>query len=89
MVLMNAGKKARNAASISNSTKIFGIIGGLSPAVGVDASTRFMLRKNGNTKTLEARGIKTEADLKSKNLLSVNPAGSGGVGKKVLMYYSR
>ena len=38
MVLMNAGKKARNAASITNNTKIFGTMGGLRPNVGKDAS---------------------------------------------------
>lgn len=86
MVLMSAGKKARHQASIANSTKIFGVIGGLVPSVGVDASTRFMMLNSGNTKTLEARGIKTEAELKSNGLLSVNPQASGSVGKKVLLF---
>ncbi len=86
MVLMNAGKRARNAASITNNTKIFGIIGGLRPNVGVDASVN---DNRANARTLASRNIKTEAQLKSAGLLSKNPAGSGGVGKKVLMYYSR
>ena len=81
MVLMNAGKKARNAASITNNTKIFGIIGGLRPNVGKDASVS---DNRANSKTLASRGIKTEAELKKNNLLSVNPATSGGVGKKEL-----
>jgi hypothetical protein len=38
MVLMNAGKKARHAASISNSTKIYGIMGGNVTSVGRRAS---------------------------------------------------
>ena len=84
MVLMNAGKKARNAASITNNTKIFGIIGGLRPATG-----KKEIDDRAASRTLDSRGIKTEAQLKAAGLLSVNPAGSGGVGKKVLMYYSR
>jgi len=84
MVLMNAGKKARNAASITNSTKIFGIIGGLRPATG-----KKVIDDRAASRTLASRGIKTEAQLRAKGLLSKNPAGSGGVGKKVLMYYSR
>ena len=86
MVLMNAGKKARNAASIYNNTKIFGIIGGLRPNVGKETG---VTANRANSRTLESMGIKTEAQLKAKGLLSKNPAGSGGVGKKVLMYYSR
>ncbi len=81
MVLMNAGKRARNAASITNNTKIFGIIGGLRPNVGKDASVS---DNRANSRTLASRGIKTQAQLKSAGLLSVNPVGSGGVGKKEL-----
>ena len=84
MVLMNAGKKARNAASIYNSTKIFGDMGGLAPSVGLDASVKASYNR-ANTVMLNL----SMAQLKSKGLLSKNPAGSGGVGKKVLMYYSR
>ena len=84
MVLMNAGKKARNAASISNSTKIFGDMGGLAPSVGLDASVKASYNR-ANTVMLNL----SMSQLKSKGLLSKNPAGSGGVGKKVLMYYTR
>ena len=81
MVYMNGSKAARNAASITNNTKIFGIIGGLRPNVGLDASVN---DNRANSRTLASQGIKTQAQLKSKGLLSVNPAGSGGVGKKEL-----
>ena len=81
MVLMNAGKKARNAASITNNTKIFGTMGGLRPNVGKDASVS---DNRANGRTLASRGIKTESQMKSAGLLSVNPASSGGVGKKEL-----
>ena len=84
MVLMNAGKKARNAASITNNTKIFGIMGGLRPVTG-----KKVIDDRASGRTLASRGIKTEAQMRAAGLLSKNPAGSGGVGKKVLMYYSR
>ena len=81
MVLMNAGKKARNAASITNSTKIFGTMGGLRPNVGKDASVS---DNRANSRTLASRGITTAAQMKKAGLLSVNPATSGGVGKREL-----
>lgn len=85
MVLMNAGKAARNAASITNSGKIYGTMGGLVPHIGVDNSVRSMQRSRGNTKMLP---MYTVAQMKEKGLLSVNPQVSGGVGKKVLMHFS-
>ena len=81
MVLMNGSKRARNVASITNNTKIFGTMGGLRPNVGKDASVS---DNRANAKTLDSRGIKTEAQLRTAGLLSVNPASSGGVGKKEL-----
>ena len=81
MVLMNAGKKSRNAASITNSTKIFGTMGGLRPNVGKDASVS---DNRANSRTLASRGITTAAQMKKAGLLSVNPATSGGVGKREL-----
>jgi len=78
---MNAGKKARNAASITNNTNIFGIIGGLRPNVGKDASVN---DNRANSKTLASRGITTAAQMKARGILSVNPASSGGVGKREL-----
>jgi hypothetical protein len=86
MVLMNAGKRARNAASITNNTKIFGIIGGLRPNVGKEAGVN---SDRANSRTLASRGIRTVAQLKKAGLYARNCAGSGGVGKRVLMYYSR
>ena len=79
MVLMNAGKKARNAASITNNTKIFGIMGGLRPVTG-----KKVIDDRAASRTLASRGIKTEAQMRAAGLLSVNPATSGGVGKREL-----
>ena len=81
MVLMNGSKRARNAASITNNTNIFGTMGGLRPNVGKDASVS---DNRANAKTLASQGITTESQMKAKGLLSVNPASSGGVGKKEL-----
>jgi len=87
---MNGSKRARHTPSITNSTKIFGIMGGLAPRVGTSdiAVYRHQLIKG-------ARGLpelngKTPAFqlnfLKVNRLLSVNPLGSGGVGKKTLLF---
>lgn len=87
---MQGSKRARNTPSISNSTKIFGIMGGLAPRVGVRdvAAYRHILIKGGrglpqlNGQTPEFQ----KNFLKINNLLSVNPLTSGGVGKRTLMF---
>jgi hypothetical protein len=84
MVNMNLGRKARHTASITNSGKIFGIIGGSAPVVGLDSSTRTLQMRRATTTTL---GDLTEAQLRERGLLSVNPQTSGGVGKRTLMFY--
>ena len=87
MVLYNAGKAARNAASISNNTNIFGIMGGLAPLQGVPASVRCCYKDRVATKQViplaPAPGL---AYMKQKSLLSVNPQATGGVGRRVLMF---
>jgi hypothetical protein len=83
MVNMNLGKRARLTASITNSTKIFGIMGGLAPLTGLDSATRSYQMRKATTKTL---GNLTEQQLRERGLLSVNPQTSGGVGKKVLLF---
>ena len=89
---MNAGKKARNAASLTNKTSIYGTMAGLAPTVGVgtgnNAVYRHIQRKGG--KPIFALNGKTPAQqklyLQQNKLLSVNPLSSGGVGKKTLMF---
>ena len=88
---MSGSKKARSTPSITNNTNIFGIMGGLAPRVGVSdvAVYRHQQIKGGrglpnlNGKTPEAQ----QYYMKTHNLLSVNPVGSGGVGKKSNMYH--
>ena len=87
---MKGSKRARNTPSIANSTKIFGIMGGLAPRVGVRdvAAYRHILIKG--SKGLPQLYGKTPAEqklfLQQNKLLSVNPLTSGGVGKRVLMF---
>lgn len=83
MVNMNLGKRARLSASISNNTKIFGIMGGLAPVIGLDSATRSYQMRRAGTTTL---GDLSEQQLRERGLLSVNPQSSGGVGKKVLFF---
>jgi hypothetical protein len=86
---MQGSKKARSTPSIANNTKIFGIMGGLAPRVGLSdpAVYRHQQIKGGrglpqlNGKTPEQQ----QHYMKVNNLLSVNPLSSGGVGKRMLM----
>ena len=89
---MNAGKKARNAASLTNKTSIFGTMSGIGGGIGVGTGN------NGVYRHIQTRGGKglpilynksipfQLAYLKNNKLLSVNPLGSGGVGKKNLLF---
>ena len=89
MVNMNLGKKARNTASITNSTCIYGIMGGLAPRVGNDTNVYRTIQIRG-AKGLPAQyqkcGPETIDYLRKNNLLSVNPQSSGGVGRMFMMY---
>lgn len=89
MVNMNLGKKARNTASITNSTCIYGIMGGLAPRVGNDNSVYRTIQIRG-PKGLPAQyqkcGPETINYLRKNNLLSVNPQSSGGVGRMFMRY---
>ncbi len=86
---MNAGKKARNAASITNNTKIYGDMAGLGPRIGRTRAVYRHIQIKGSKAILALNG-KTPAQqklyLQQNKLLSVNPLGSGGVGKKTLLF---
>jgi hypothetical protein len=88
---MSGSRKARNTASISNNTNIFGIMGGLGPRVGLssdEAVYRNQIIRSGNSLSFlyDKPFPKQYEFLRKNNLLSVNPLASGGVGKKVLLY---
>ena len=90
--LMNGSKRARHTPSITNNTKIFGIMGGLGPRTGAGVSNigiyRHILIKAGQGLS-ELNGLtpaQQERKMKERNILSRNPLGSGGVGKKSLIF---
>ncbi len=88
---MQGSKKARSTPSIANSTKIFGIVGGLAPRVGIkDVAVYRHIQIKGVKSIPELNGQTPafqENYLRTNNLLSVNPLTSGGVGKKVLFFH--
>jgi hypothetical protein len=86
---MSAGKAARHQASISNSTDIFGPIGGLVSKIGVPTSARSYLEHAGNTKlVIPSDPILGRQYMVNNGLIQKNPASSGGVGRKCLMHFS-
>lgn len=83
---MNLGKKARLSASIANSTKIFGIMGGTVSVIGVDASTRSALNHRATRRNrIPLDPVAGLSFMTTNKLLSVNPQSTGGVGKMVLL----
>ena len=89
---MQGSKRARSTPSIANSTKIFGIMPGLGRGIGRGTGNNGMANYIATRagETIFALNGKTPAQqklyLQQNKLLSVNPLGSGGVGKKTLMF---
>jgi len=87
---MQGSKRARSTPSISNSSKIFGIMGGLAPRTGFNnLGTYRHVQTKGCSGLPQLYGLTPTAQqtyLKNNNLLSVNPLTSGGVGKRTLMF---
>ena len=81
------GGKAKNNASRSNQITHFGVMGGLAPSTNVAQGVkRFRLRRARNKQTIPLMPIPGLQYMKEKDILSKNPAGSGGVGlSKVLV----
>ena len=86
---MQGSKRARNTPSITNNTKIFGIMGGLAPRVGLSNAGTYnhqVIKGGRGLPQLYGKSINYQRNyLLTNKLLSVNPVGSGGVGKGVLM----
>ena len=88
--LMNGSKRARNAASIANSTKIYGIMGGTVTPGNHRWSVRTSIYNQSTVCNCIPPGPKAGFEYMKKNqLLSVNPQCTGGVGKKMLMMCRR
>lgn len=81
------GGKGRNNASRSNQTSHFGIMGGLAPSTNVAQGVkRFRLRRARNQQVIPLSPRPGLAFMREHGILSVNPAGSGGIGlTKVLV----
>mgnify|MGYP003998351477 FL=1 len=88
--LMNGSKRARHTPSITNNTKIFGIMGGLGSIIGVrDVAVARHIRIKAGQGLADLYGLtpaQQERKMKERNILSRNPLGSGGVGKKSLIF---
>ena len=83
---MNGSKRARNAASITNNTKIYGIMGGTVNAGRFPSSVRAAIYNQAAVCNCIPNGADAGYEyMKKNNLLSRNPQCSGGVGKKMLM----
>lgn len=91
MVLMNGSKAARNAASISNNTNIYGIMGGTGPKTGKVALLARACKANRypNCNRIPLTPVAGLAYMRANNLLSVNPLASGGVGKRSTLIFNR
>ena len=89
---MSAGKAARYQASLTNQTSHFAIMGGLGASIGDRARGRSRgggggvpsIRRRNTLITPYAPDVSLPF-MRRNNLLSVNPAGSGGVGKRSLI----
>ena len=88
---MQGSKRARNTPSIANKTSIFGIMGGLAPRTGtsnVSVYRHQQIKGSRGLPQLYGKPIDYQKTyLKTNKLLSVNPLGSGGVGKKTSMFH--
>ena len=89
--LMNGSKRARSVQSIANNTEIFGIMGGRIPSVGVNTNNRFAQQNRGSTTNpvpypINLNPKASKEYMAKNNLLSVNPQGSGGVGKMFMRF---
>ena len=85
MVLMNAPKRVRNISSLTNNTKIFGIMGGTIQPGRYSASIRSSTYRGTTLNKIPPRPKAGKQYMIDHNLLSKNPQCSGGVGKKMLM----
>ena len=86
---MSGSKRARYTPSISNQTSIFGVMGGLAPRVGGSSMSVYnhkQMKATNRTLVIPSPDNATTASqisyLKANNLVSVNPATSGGVGRR-------
>jgi hypothetical protein len=83
---MGLSKRARNVASITNRTTIFGIMGGIAPRSRIAANQSAMRNKARNQQTIPLAPAAGLHYMQGNNpmgryMLSRNPQCSGGVGR--------
>jgi len=87
MPLMNGPKRIRRIQSTTNKTSVYTIMGGLAPQTGIPTSSRSALEGRANIcQKIPQPGLKNLAGLRymrRHSILSVNPACSGGSGKRI------
>ena len=85
---MSGSRNARYSASISNQTSIFGTMAGLVKGTANKSATTYrqVVYSSGNSLGFlyNQPPARQQLYLKNNNLLSVNPASSGGVGTMFL-----
>ena len=86
MVLMSASKAARHQSSMVNQTTHYGEMGGIAPTTNIPVGVKqHRLRRARNKQTIPTAPISGLEFMKLHDLLSKNPAGSGGVGYTSLL----
>jgi hypothetical protein len=87
MVLMSASKAARHQSSMVSQTTHYGEMGGLAPTTNIPVGVKlYRLRRARNKQTIPTAPISGLEFMKLHDMLSKNPAGSGGIGHtKVLV----
>jgi len=83
---MGLSKRARNVASISNRTTIFGIMGGTAPRSRIAANQSAIRNRASNQQSIPLNPVAGLAYMQGDNpmgryMLSRNPQCSGGVGR--------
>ena len=83
---MNGPKRVRRIQSVTRKTNVYMIMGGLAPRTGVPTATRSHQQLHAtNTQSIPQPGLENLAGIRymrDRNLLSSNPACSGGVGRR-------
>ena len=81
MVLMSASKAARYQSSVVSQTSHYGEMGGVAPTANIPVGVKqHRLRRARNRQTIPTAPISGLEFMKLHDLLSKNPAGSGGIG---------
>lgn len=86
-MVLSGTNKVSSSSSMTNQTSHFGIMGGLAPSVGLASGARmFRLRRGKNKQQIPTGSVPGLQHMKEHDILSKNPAGSGGIGlTKVLV----